>query len=119
MRSARRLVTIVAALLQLALPLAGYAQAPTPFVPGEGDVCSVAHPRTGNAPAAPARSHDCSHCALCTHGAPPALTASTPLPPVVAVATIRARASGDFAPILVAHARADARAPPMSIVRPA
>jgi hypothetical protein len=117
MRTARRLVAIVAALLQLALPLAGYAQMPAPFVPGESDFCSAVHPRTGPAPAAPAHQHGSSHCALCAHGAPPALTPSMPLPPVVALAAIRAFASRDFAPPPVAHARADARAPPHEVDR--
>ena len=118
MRSVRRLVAIAAALFQLALPLAGYAQVPAPFVPGENDLCSVAHPRTGNAPTAPARSqgHACSHCAVCAQGAPPALMASATLPPSVAIATIPALASRDFAPLPVAHARAGARAPPRFFV---
>jgi hypothetical protein len=113
MRPARRLVAIVAALLQLALPLSAYARVPAPFVPGEADFCSAAHPRTGHAPAAPTHDHGASHCALCAHGAPPALTASTPVPPIVATTTIRALAARDFAPLPVAHARADARAPPL------
>jgi hypothetical protein len=117
MRTARRLVAIVAALLQLALPLAGYAQVPAPFVPGENDFCSAVHPRTGPVPAAPAHHHGCSHCPLCAHGVPPALTSSTPATPAVAIAAIRAFAPRDFAPPLVAHVRADARAPPLSVDR--
>src|SRR4029077_9325015 len=40
MTVARRILAFVVAALQLTLPLAAYAR--TPFVPGAGDICSVA-----------------------------------------------------------------------------
>jgi hypothetical protein len=119
MRTAHHLVAIVAALLQLALPLSAYARAPAPFVPGEADLCSAVHSRRADGPAAPAPTHHhgSSHCALCAHGAPPALVASPLLPPAVATRAIRVFVARDFAPPAVAHARADARAPPLAAHR--
>ncbi len=108
----RRLVAIVAALLQLTLPLAGYAR--TAFAPGDADICSANIRRNGDhRPAgAPAGKHASTHCALCAHATPPALPMTPPslLPPACAV-TLRTVA----APLLLPQrlpTPANARAPP-------
>ena len=108
----RRLVAIAAALLQLTLPLAGYAR--TAFVPGDADICSAAFPRNGDHhPAgAPAGKHVATHCALCAHGTPPALPmALRTLPPPLGAFTLRIVATPLLPPRRL-PTLANARAPP-------
>jgi len=124
MTVARRILAIVVAALQLTLPLAAYAR--TPFVPGTGDLCSVARALDGHSrtpahrpPAAPLHDHASSHCALCAHGAPPALTcAAAALAPGDATAAVAVGATG-FTLVTLAHGHADARAPPDLPIRSA
>jgi hypothetical protein len=124
MTVARRILAIVVAALQLTLPLAAYARAP--FVPGAGDICSVARALEGHRPgpqhpqpATPLHGHGSSHCALCAHGAPPALTcAAAVLAPVDAAPALAVNGAG-FSVIALVHAHADARAPPAPPIRSA
>lgn len=115
MSLAKRLIAVAAAALQLTLPLAAYAR--TPFVPGADDICSVSRAADHHRGNAPAGKH-LTHCALCAHGAPPALTArpraQVPLtqPPAARVSVAA------FELPQPAHARANARAPPAVAVLP-
>jgi hypothetical protein len=124
MTLARRILAVVVAALQLTLPLAAYAR--TPFVPGAGDICTAARTPGGHSrapaqrpPVAPLHDHASSHCALCAHGAPPALpTAAMAIAPVDAAPVVAANAAGCTVTTL-AHSRADARAPPAPPIRSA
>ena len=112
---ARRIVAVIAAALQLTLPLAAYAR--TPIQPGTGDICSVSrasHPDSGGAPA----GQHATHCALCAHGAPPALPVSprASAPVVAAVAIVPALAAFEIPQ--PSRERANARAPPRRATMP-
>jgi hypothetical protein len=105
----RRFVAIVAAALQLTLPLAAYAR--TTFVPGPGDICTVNRAADHGGQNAPAGEHS-THCALCMHGTPPALPMAAALSIPVTRALAERVAYNGFAPAPTVHARANARAPP-------
>jgi hypothetical protein len=105
----RRLVAIVAAALQLTLPLAAYAR--TTFVPGPGDICTVTRAADHGGRNTPAGKHS-THCALCVHGTPPALPMAAALSIPVTRAPAERVAYNGFAPAPTVHARANARAPP-------
>ncbi|MEO6929142.1 MAG: DUF2946 family protein [Casimicrobiaceae bacterium] len=107
---ARRLLVVTISLLQLVLPLGVYARTPSPDT--THDFCSAAHAPRPAGDGLPAGHAHVAHCALCAHGAPPALPAAgawqVPLAHVFAAA-VSALA---FALPLPAREHANARAPP-------
>lgn len=115
MSLARHVIALIAAALQLTLPLAAYAR--TPFVPGAGDLCSVnatTH-RSSDTDGSPLLRHG-AHCAMCAHGAPPALPSAqgVHLPPIrAALESVALVVGPQQQPV---HFRANARAPPPPVI---
>ncbi|MEP7062056.1 MAG: DUF2946 family protein [Betaproteobacteria bacterium] len=108
-----RIVAIIAAALQLTLPLAAYAR--TAAVPGGGDVCSVGRAARHDPGRAPAGPH-AKHCLLCAHGAPPALPAAPCVPSMQASTGIEVVAMATLAAPQPPRHRANARAPPRALL---
>ena len=108
----RRIIAIIAAVLQLTLPLAAYAR--TALVPGD-DICSTrraAHHDTGHAPAGP----HTKHCVLCAHGAPPVLPGVRCVPSMQASTGAGVVAMATLAVQPPPLHRANARAPPRRVM---
>ncbi|MEO8849051.1 MAG: DUF2946 family protein [Casimicrobiaceae bacterium] len=110
MSLARRLLVVTVALLQLALPLGAYARTPAPDT--AQDFCSAAHASRRAGDGIPVGHSHVAHCALCAHGAPPALPAASAWQVPLAHVFAAAASTLAFALPLPARERANARAPP-------
>jgi DUF2946 family protein len=109
----RRIIAIVAAALQLTLPLAAYAR--PAVVPGGDDICSTRQASSHGPGHAPAEPH-AKHCVLCAHGAPPVLTAAPCVPSMQAATGTEVVALATLAVQQSPRRRANARAPPRGVM---